>query len=543
MLQVQNLYKSYGTATVLAGISFVLNNREHVGLIGANGSGKSTLLRCIAGEEQPDSGVIIMSPPEAIIGYLPQAFQESVNLTMSEAVAHAQAGLVEAEQALQNAAEALSSGVDPDTALADYTYTLAQFEALGGYEREQRASEVLQGLDLGHIEAGALVSTLSGGQKTRLGLAMLLLREPDLLLLDEPTNHLDVEALEWLESFVQSYPNSALIVSHDREFLDRTVTGVLYLDEETHTLKSYEGSYSHFEEAQEQEHEAHIQAWKLQQEYVARVERDIHAMKDGALNIERGTTPRQPGVRRLARKKARLAKSRERKLERYMAADERVEKPRPNWWLKLDFGPAPMEGKSVVRVEDLSFTYPGGAPLLEGVSLDVQYGDRIALVGPNGAGKTTLLRLIAGKLQPLSGVIKLGASVRLGLMAQEQETLDPERTVLQTALYERAMSETDARSFLHFFLFEGDDALKRVGDCSLGERSRLQLSLLVLRGCNLLLLDEPLNHLDIDGRAHFQEALEAFEGTVIVVAHDRAFLRDYPDRLVEVKNGGLRVEG
>lgn len=541
MLQVQNLYKSYGTDTVLAGVNFILNDGEHVGLIGPNGSGKSTILRCITGRERPDAGTVVYAPRTAKIGYLAQAFELMGDMTVGEAVASAQSELAEAERDLQAAADALTDASDIEAAMLAYDEASTRFETLGGYEREHRAAAVLQGLDLGDVSPNAPASTLSGGQKTRLGLALLLLQEPDLLLLDEPTNHLDVDALEWLEGFVQSYPRSVLVVSHDREFLDRTVTRILYLDPEARTIRSYPGSYSDFEEAREHEREQHVEAWRRQQEYVERVERDIHEKKSGALAIEKSSTSRQPGIRKYARKKAAIAKSRERKLERYLESGERVEKPRPGWWLKLDFGPAPVGGRSVLRVDEVSFSYPDRPLLLEDVSFDVQHGDRVALVGPNGAGKTTLLRLIEGRLQPIHGVIKLGASVRLGVLSQEQETLDLNKTILQTALEERPMDETEARSFLHFFLFSGDDVFRRTGDCSLGERSRLQLALLALRGCNLLLLDEPLNHLDIEGRGHFEAALEAFEGTVIAVAHDRAFLHAYPNRVIEVQGGRVRV--
>ncbi|HYP40613.1 MAG TPA: ABC-F family ATP-binding cassette domain-containing protein [Chloroflexia bacterium] len=539
MLQVQNLRKSYGTATVLAGANFIINDTEHIALIGPNGSGKSTLLRCITGEEQPDAGTIILSPKGITLGYLPQTFRTLGDLTLAGAIASAHAELADAEAALQAAADALTSSGDLEGAMSAYESALTRYEALGGYERGHRSASILQGLGLGDVDPATPVSTLSGGQKTRLGLVMLLLREPDLLLLDEPTNHLDVEALEWLEGFVQGYRGAVLVVSHDREFLDRTVTRVLYLDPDTHTIKSYEGNYSDFAAAREQEHESHIEAWKRQQEYIGQVAQDIARLKGGALDIERSTTPRQPGVRVLARKKARLAKSREKKLERYMEADERVEKPRARWWLKLDFGPPPPGGRAVLRMDGVSFAYPGSPALLEDVSLDIQHGERVALVGPNGTGKTTLLRLIDGSLQPNSGQVRIGSNVRLGRLAQEQETLNPGKTVLQTTLLERPMNETEARSFLHFFLFEGESVFRKVSECSLGERSRLQLALLVLRGCNLLLLDEPLNHLDIDGREHFEEALEAFEGTVIVVAHDRTFLHAYPDRMIEVRAGKL----
>jgi ATP-binding cassette subfamily F protein 3 len=575
MLQVQNLHKSYGVTQVLAGISLILNDGEHVGLIGPNGAGKSTLLRCIIGLEAPDRGTITLSPPGLSLGYVPQSFADMLGeRSVAEVLAGAQAEYVAAEAALSRAGEALSSAGDMQAALADYEAALAQFEALGGYEREHRATAVLAGLGLGELDLSTAAKTLSGGQKTRLGLATLLLRSPDLLLLDEPTNHLDVTALEWLEGFVRGYGGSVLIVSHDREFLDQTATRILYLDPVSHTVKSYSGNYSDFADAREHERELHAEAWKKQQEYVERVETDIARLKGQALSVELSTTPSQPTIRRYAKKVAKKARSRERKLERYLDSDERVEKPKSRWGMKLDFGPPPAGGRAVLRVEDVAFSYspasasPAGENqeprtknqdgaagsrlsvlgsanaaglLLNDVSFDVAYGERVALVGPNGAGKTTLLRLLAGQLTPARGVVRLGANVRLGVMAQEQETLDLDATVLQSVRDARAMSETEARNFLHFFLFGGDSVFRPVGACSLGERSRLQLALLVLRGCNLLLLDEPLNHLDIEGREHFEQALDAFEGTVIAVAHDRAFLRGFAERVIEVRGGRARV--
>jgi ATP-binding cassette subfamily F protein 3 len=565
MLQVNNLSKSYGITTVLAGINLIVNDGEHVGLIGPNGAGKSTLLRCIIGQEQPDGGTVTLSPSGASLGYVPQSFGDLLGeRSIAEVVAQAQAEYVAAEAALAHTADALADAADMTTALTAYEAALAHFEALGGYEREHRSAAVLQGLGLGTLAQSTPATTLSGGQKTRLGLATLLLREPDLLLLDEPTNHLDVEALEWLEEFVRGYGGAVLIVSHDREFLDQTVTRVLYLDPETHAVTSYTGNYSDLVDAREQERELHAESWKKQQEYIERVESDIARLKGQALGVELSTTPAQPTVRRYAKKVAKKAKSRERKLDRYLESDERVEKPRTRWNLKLDFGPPPPGGRAVLRVEEVSFDYSvltiddrrqtmekdrppssivhrPSSMLLKDVSFEVAYKERLALVGPNGAGKTTLLRLIAGRLQPQSGSVKLGANVRLGVMAQEQETLDLGETVLQTVLRERAMTETEARNFLHFFLFGGDSVFRLVGACSLGERSRLQLALLVLRGCNLLLLDEPLNHLDIEGREHFEQALAAFEGTVIAVAHDRAFLRNFAERVIEVRDGHARI--
>ena len=546
MFQVQHLRKDYAATTILSDISFLVNDTEHVGLIGPNGTGKSTLLRLLTGQEQPDAGVISFSPPGQTLGYLPQSFASLDGQTVGDVLTQALAELRAAEAALDAAAEALGDTQAMDIALATYEAAVAAFEALGGYEAEQRVAEVMSGLGLDTVDHDRLVASLSGGQKTRLGLATLLLRAPDVLLLDEPTNHLDVAALEWLEVFVRAYPRACLIVSHDRAFLDRTVTRILYIDPTTRTLKSYTGNYSDFAATRVHERELHVEAWGKQQEYVSKVQSDISRLKAQSLNVELASTPKDSDAKFFlsgkggSKKVARKARARQHKLERYLDSDERVEKPRQNWGLKLDFGEPPVGGRAVLRVDALSFGYGNNADVFSNISFDVDYGERVALVGPNGAGKTTLLKLIAGSFAPRNGTIRLGTGVRLGVMAQEQETLDANRTVLETVRHNRPINETEARNFLHFFLFAGDSVFRPVGICSLGERSRLQLALLVLQGCNLLLLDEPLNHLDIEGREHFEQALDAFEGTVIAVAHDRAFLGSYAERVIEVDDGAAR---
>jgi ATP-binding cassette subfamily F protein 3 len=541
MLQVQGVSKTYSATVVLADVNFVLDDGEHVGLVGPNGAGKSTLFRCIAGHETPDTGTITLSPSDLSLGYLEQAFGATPDQTVGDVLAAAQRDLTVAAAALQHATDALVSPADPTTAMDAYADALERFEALGGYERAHEQTTVIEGLGLGDVASETPVAMLSGGQKTRLGLAALLLQTPDVLLLDEPTNHLDVAGLEWLEGFVQRYHGTVLVISHDREFLDRTVTRILYLDPESRQVRSYPGNYSAFAAARRHERELRQEAWKTQQEYVEHVSADIAQLKGKSLAIERATTSRQPNVRRLARKMARLAISRERKLERYLKSDERVEKPRLTWGLKLDFAIPKGGSRDALILDHVDAGYPGFPPLLRDVNLIVRHGERVAIVGPNGAGKTTLLRTIDGRCPPLAGRVRLGASTRVGTLTQEQETLDPEATVLETTLAARAMSEADARSFLHYFLFAGDSVYRPIAACSLGERSRLQLAQLVLRGCNLLLLDEPLNFLDIEGREHFEAALDAFAGTVLAVVHDRAFLRRFAQRIVAVENGTARV--
>jgi ATP-binding cassette subfamily F protein 3 len=533
LLNVRNLARHFATRSVLEDVSFVVNAQERVGLVGPNGAGKSTLLRCLAGLDRPDAGTIVVAPRDAVVGYLPQLVPDVEQpASVGEVLRAAQADVVDAATSVQATADALAEAADQPAALLAYDAALARFESLGGYDREYRAAAVMTGLGLDHVDPGTSVGTLSGGQKTRLGLASLLLREPDLLLLDEPTNHLDVAALEWLESFILGYPGAVLIVSHDRILLDHTVERILFLDPETHGVRSYPGGYSQFALAREHERAQQLEAWQQQQEYVARVKRDVSRLKSQAWSIELTTTPRQPGIRRLARKKAALALSREHKLERYLASDDRVDQPRQRWQLRLDFGEPPPGGKAVLSLAHVGFAYPGGPPLLHDLSFDVRFGAHVALTGPNGSGKTTLLRLITGELTPTEGELRLGVGVRLGILAQEQDTLDPKRTVLETVLAEGPLPEAEARRLLSFFLFYGDAPLRRVGACSLGEQTRLQLACLVLRGCNLLLLDEPLNHLDIEGREHFLAALDAFRGTVIAVAHDRAFLKSFAQQTI-----------
>jgi ATP-binding cassette subfamily F protein 3 len=301
----------------------------------------------------------------------------------------------------------------------------------------------------------------------------MLLRPANMLLLDEPTNHLDIAALEWLEGFLQGYRGAVLIVSHDRTFLDRIVRRILELDEKTHRLAEYTGNYSDYETAKDRERGRQWSEWKDQQAEIRRMETDIRRTKEQALHVEESTINDQ--TRRYAKKVARKAKSRERRLERYLASEDRVDKPGQTWQMKLEFGEMPRGGQVVLTLSDLGHRF-GERWLLRHASQTLQHGERIALLGPNGTGKTTLLRIIAGALAPLEGSVRLGANVRLVYMTQEQETLDPAATPLSVVRHAAPLSETEARNLLHFFLFGGDDVFVPIGRLSYGERSRLLLA-------------------------------------------------------------------
>jgi len=525
-------------------VSFSIHLAERVGLIGPNGCGKTTLLRILAGLEAPDQGAVSYNLPGLRIGYLQQGVEPGSLETVSGLIQKAIGNPQEAETELERLAASLAAQPARQDLQLAYDAALQRLQELSQAEGG-RASAILTALGFTSLQDDRPISTLSGGQKTRLGLALVLLGDPQLLLLDEPTNHLDIEMLEWLESWLKDFPGAVLIVSHDRTFLDHTVSRVLDLNPETHATREYMGNYTQYLEQYLAERGRQIAAYKDQVYEIRRMKQDIARTKQQAQQVEASTTPRQPGVRRIAKKVARKALSREKKLDRYLESEERVEKVRESWQMKADFfqaqfGAPPRQGQDVLTLEDLAVGYPGHAPLLTGLSLYVRAGRRIAITGPNGAGKTSLLRTIAGKLEPISGTVRLGTNVRLGYMAQEQEVLDPIRSALEIIQGAAPLNDTDARAFLHYFLFTGDDPLRPSRELSYGERARLSLALLVAQGCNFLLLDEPINHLDIPSRARFEQALEQFEGTVLAVVHDRYFIERFADELWQVAGGGVR---
>ncbi|MBI5567163.1 MAG: ABC-F family ATP-binding cassette domain-containing protein [Chloroflexi bacterium] len=535
MLSVSSLTKSYADQMIVRDLSFQISPGEHVGLIGSNGSGKTTLLRLLTRAEQPDRGSVFVDP-NARLGYLPQGLEFAPEATLADALHDERA---DAALEVERLAETLV--LEPNQ-LPAYQRALDRLEALGGYPdaavRAAMRAEVLAHLGLDGVPLETRVITLSGGQKTRLGLARVLLTEPNLLLLDEPTNHLDLPMLAWLEDWLGRFRGAALIVSHDRVFLDRTINRVLYLDPQTHGLRDYAGNYSAFLQQSLLEREKQWQAYGDQQAEIARLEnaarhlRGIAKFKRGG-KADSGDKFAKGFFANRGLETVRRAKQVEARIEKLLTED-RIDKPKQSWQMKVDFDAATISGRDVLRLDGVSVGY-GDRVLVRNINQIIRRGERIALIGENGAGKSTLVKTIVGQLAPLAGEVRLGASVKVGYFAQEQDVLDPASTPLKTLQAVALMNDTEARSFLHYFLFTGDQPLQPNQSLSYGERARLMLAQLVAQGCNFLLLDEPINHLDIPARTQFEQALTHFEGTALAVVHDRYFIQGFATRVWAVE--------
>jgi ATP-binding cassette subfamily F protein 3 len=536
MFTVNDLSKRFGDSFLFEHVSFSINSGDRIGLVGPNGSGKTTLLRILVGEESQESGSLTIAPA-VTLGYLRQGFSDIPDGTLGDLVDIPTSGLIASDLALDRITRRLA---DPDADAESLAGLFEQvngcFESLGGYGALDELEALLDRFGLGDMAMDRPLDQLSGGQKTRAGLAALLSSRPDLLILDEPTNHLDADAMAWLAEFLNSWRGAMLIVSHDRGFLDDVVTKIFALDPLAGVFSIYAGNYSDYVEARRHEEDEAEAAWNRQQAEVTRIKRDIGAAESKARTIEASSI--DYAVLKKAAKIARPAVVRKRKLERKLEAEDATTKPVRRWGMSLNFTESDGGARDAIRLTDVHVSL-GNQAILKGASLLVRHVDRVALSGPNGSGKTTLMRVITGDLVPDSGIARLGAGVRVGYFAQEQQTLDPGKTVLEQSRAFAAMPESELRTFLHKFLFGGETVHRRIGELSYGERARLMLATLVLKETSVLLLDELLNHLDIDAREEFEHALTEFSGTTIMVLHDRYAIERLASRIVHMSEGRL----
>ena len=510
-IRMIGLGKSFGVRQVFSNVSFEIKEGDRIALVGPNGAGKSTLLKCILGIEELDEGQVVMSPV-ASIGYL----QQDVNLgdaSLAEEIETAWEDVHALEDKLQELTAYLETHEASESDLQRLDYLQNRLEWLGGYDYEQKTKRIVYGLGFTDEDLYKPANAFSGGQKTRINLAKALVRSPDFLFLDEPTNHLDMEMLEWLEGYLSSYRGGILIVSHDRYFMDRIVTGVVELDH--HKATTYRGNYSRYVAQREERLKADTIAYEKQQEYIKKTEEYIDKYRAGI--------------------KSKMARGRQSQLNRL----ERLEAPETSHSLDFKFPPAAMSADKVLVLDHVSIGYKTDDPIIDDVSVVVRRGESVALIGPNGAGKSTMVKAIVGELFPTEGHIDIGNRVQVGYFSQEHEELHDRWQVVDEIINNYNFTEEKARNVLGSFLFKGDDVFKLVGDLSGGERARLALLKLFLQGDNFLILDEPTNHLDVPTREIVERALQQFGGTCFIISHDRYFLDQVSTRTLVLENKGL----
>src|SRR5436190_2427717 len=517
LFRLSEVFKSYGTQDVLRGASLQVNPGEHVGLVGRNGAGKTTNFWRVSQDETPDSGEVVLARGLKL-GLLAQHIHFEAGSTVHESALAAFGRLQKIEHEMHELEHRMAdAGDDLEKILAQYSDLQHEYERAGGFEYSAKAEAILQGLGFDRDSWPLETEKLSGGQQNRLGLARLLLSDPDVLLLDEPTNHLDVGAVEWLEEFLQTYARAFVIISHDRYFLDRSCRRVIEI--ENGQTASYNGNYSDYVVERAERREIQQRAYENQQRLISKTEEFIR--------------------RNLAGQKTKQAKSRRTMLARLDRVDAvRGEKASGDFRLQ-DIERA---GSHVLTLNEAAIGY-GEKALARDISLILRRGECLGVIGPNGSGKTTFLKTVLGKIPSLSGEIRWGSKVEIGYYAQQLEDLD-ERNEIIMELRRVAPSTATAgelRSFLAKFHFHGDDVYKHVRDLSGGEKGRLALEKLIYSGVNVLVLDEPTNHLDIPSREALEEALQAYEGTIITISHDRYFLDRVATQILALDGEGAAV--
>ena len=518
ILACQNISKSFGIKDVLKDVQFHIEEREKVALVGINGAGKSTLLKIIMGEETPDSGQVILGKDKTI-GYLAQQQEHSYQHTIYEEMLSVKQHIIELDQKIRETEAAMkhAEGEALEALLNTYTRLNHTFEQENGYAYKSEINGVLKGLGFTEADYDTRISTLSGGQKTRVALGRLLLSRPDIILLDEPTNHLDMSSIAWLEGYLNNYDGAVLIVSHDRYFLDRIVTKVVEL--EFGISRVYNGNYSWYAARREEIRASEMKAYLNQQADIRHQEEVIAKLK---------SFNREKSIKR--------AESREKMLNRIEVLDKPQE---VHDAMKIRLEPEVESGNDVLLVEHLSKAF-GSHVLFEDITIDIKRGERVALIGNNGTGKTTILKIINKYVPKDTGRIVLGSRVKIGYYDQEHQVLSPEKTIFQeiSDAYP-SLTNTRIRNVLAAFLFTGDDVFKKIEDLSGGEHGRVSLAKLMLSSANLLILDQPTNHLDITSKEILESALRSYTGTVFYVSHDRYFINKTATRILDLTGGHL----
>ncbi|NUN64723.1 ABC-F family ATP-binding cassette domain-containing protein [Pseudanabaena biceps] len=520
MLRLEHVQKIYPTGEVLKDVNWEVKTGDRIGLVGVNGAGKSTQLKIIAGEIEPTAGQIVR-PSSLKIAYLSQEFDIEETRTVKQEMWQAFQEVREIQKELAKVhhhLENLQDGEDYEPILKKMDRFQRQFEDHNGYELESRIDKLLPDLGFKADDAERFVSEYSGGWQMRMGLGKILLQSPDLLLLDEPTNHLDLETIEWLEKYLRSLSTPMVIVSHDREFLDRLCTSIV--ETERGVSSTYLGNYSSYLAQKAEAKAAQGAAFERQQKYIEKQQVFVDRFRASATRSTQ-------------------AKSREKQLDKI----DRIEAPDSDVrTLKFHFPPASRSGRVTVEIKDLTHAY-GEQILFLGTNLEIERGDRVAFLGPNGAGKSTLLKMVVGKEQFNEGEINLGHNVLVGYFEQNQaEALDLHKDVFHTIHDDfPKMTHEEVRGVLGKFLFSGDSVFKQVRDLSGGEKARLALAKMLLTPVNFLILDEPTNHLDIPAKEMLEAALREYEGTVAVISHDRYFISQVANKIVEIRDGDLCV--
>ena len=515
VLACHGITKAFGENTIVTDGSFHIEDHEKVALVGPNGAGKSTLLKMIVGELSPDRGDVILTKGKTL-GYLAQHQDMSGSAPIYEEVRLAKADLIEMERQIRSIEQELPAleGEALSARLETYNRLMAEFERQNCYAYESEITGVLKGLGFTEEDFSKPVSTLSGGQKTRVSLGKLLLTNPDILLLDEPTNHLDLTSIAWLETYLLNYQGAVLIVSHDRYFSNRVVTKVLEI--ELGQLSTYLGNYAKYAEKKQQVREARLKEYLKQQQEIKHQEAVIEKLR---------SFNREKSIRR--------AESREKMLEKMTP----VEKPMEvNTQIQLTLEPSCISGNDVLKVEHLSKSFPNQT-LFQDISFEIKRGEHVAIIGDNGTGKTTLLKILNEVLPADGGTFILGTNVHIGYYDQEHHVLNMEKTIFdEISDAYPSLTGTRIRNMLAAFLFTGDDVFKRIKDLSGGERGRVSLAKLMLSEANFLILDEPTNHLDITSKEILEKALNDYTGTILYISHDRYFINQTATRILDLVN-------